>query len=376
MSRGVVLAAAASGMAASAVMQTLLSNATPRIVTELAAPQWYGLIGGSYLLASTLTLPVLAQWADRLGPRRLLALGHLAFASGALAVALAPTMGWLLAARTLQGLGAGAIAPAAIAAISLAFPDRTRSRALAWLALVQVLATGAGAPLGGWFTDGPGWRIGVAAAVPLSLVSLALARCLPTRDTPAKWWRFDARAQWRLWSEARLGPLTLLACLVGAITVGVVTYAPLLFQDRHHLSPTTTGWMLLPMLAGVGCGTSLAGKLAARSWVRPLGWALIGGGLAVALTPSTGLVAGALTAAGLGMGTLFPLLLLDAQAAVRHDQLAQASGAIQFGRNAGATLGVPLLSIWLLTGVTLTGIFLTLTATALAGLLLTRKVAP
>ena len=363
-------------MAGSALMQTLLANATPRIVTDLAAPQWYGFVGGSYLLTSTLTLPLFAQWADRLGPRRLLALGHLAFTVGALGVALAPTMEWLIAARMVQGTGAGAIAPAAIAAIGLVFQGSDRSRALARLALVQVLANGLGAPLGGWFTDGPGWRVGMAAATSLSLISLALAVHLPTLTTPKRWWRFDPRAQWRLWTTARLGPQALLACLIGAITVGVTTYAPLLFQDRHHLSPTATGWLLVPMLVGVGCGTALAGRLTSRPWSRPLGWALIGVGLALALTPPTGLVAVALTTAGLGMGALFPLLLLDAQAAVTPDQLAQASGLIQFGRNAGATLAVPLLSAWLITGAALTGLFLTLTATALTGLFLTRKVAP
>ncbi|MDO5067194.1 MAG: MFS transporter [Propionibacteriaceae bacterium] len=376
MSRTGVLVAAASGMAASAAMQTLLSNATPRIVAELEAPQWYGFVGGSYLAASTLTLPVLAQWADRLGPRRLFALGHLTFTTGALAVALAPTMGWLLAARTLQGLGAGAITPAAIAAIGLVFRDRERTRALAWLALAQVVATGLGAPLGGWFTDGPGWRVGMVAAVPLSLVSLALARNLPTLPPPAGWWRFDARAQWRLWAAARLGGQALLACLIGAVTVGVTTYAPLLFQDRHQLSPTATGWLLLPMLVAAGCGTALAGKLASRPWLRPLAWGLLGLGLGLALAPTTWLVALALAVAGLGMGAILPLPLLDAQDAVARDQLAQASGLIQFGRGVGAALGVPLLSAWLAAGAFgLTGLFLTLTATALAGLLLTRKAA-
>lgn len=376
MSRNGVLIAGASGMAASALMQTLLGNATPRIVTELAAPQWYGFVGGSYLLLSTLTLPIFAQWADRLGPRRIFAFGHLCFVVGALGVAIAPTMSWLLVARMVQGLGAGAIAPAAIAAIGLVCQGRDRNRALAWLALTQVLANGLGAPLGGWFTDGPGWRIGMVAAAPLSLVSLLLAPTFPSRIAPKQWWHFDPRAQWRLWRQAGLGPQALLACLVGVATVGVTTYAPLLLQQAHQLSAERAGWLLVPMLIGAGIGTALVGKLSSNRWFRPANWGLMTLGLALSLSPAVWLVVPGLTLTGVGMGATFPLLLFDAQTRVDQRQLAQASGLIQFGRNAGGALGVPLLSLWLLTGpVSLIGLFLTLTATALAGLFLSRKVA-
>ena len=76
------LTATASGMAASGIMQTLLANATPRIVDELAVPELYGLVAGSYLIASTVTLPLFAQYADRLGPRRIFVIGHLCFVIG------------------------------------------------------------------------------------------------------------------------------------------------------------------------------------------------------------------------------------------------------------------------------------------------------
>ena len=94
-----ILIATASGMAASAMMQTQLANATPRIVEELASPDLYGFVAGSYLIASTLALPLFAQYADRLGPRRVFVAGHICFAVGTAGLVLAPTMPALIAAR-------------------------------------------------------------------------------------------------------------------------------------------------------------------------------------------------------------------------------------------------------------------------------------
>ena len=101
------LTATASGMAASGIMQTLLANATPRIVDELAAPELYGLVAGSYLIASTVTLPLFAQYADRLGPRRIFVIGHLCFVIGTIAMVSAPSMPAFISASWTSRPGPG-----------------------------------------------------------------------------------------------------------------------------------------------------------------------------------------------------------------------------------------------------------------------------
>ena len=143
------LTATASGMAASGIMQTLLANATPRIVDELAVPELYGLVAGSYLIASTVTLPLFAQYADRLGPRRIFLIGHLCFVIGTIAMVPAPSMPAFIAARIVQGVGAGAIAPAALAALGLLLDEKARARAFSQLAVAQVVANVVGEPIGG-----------------------------------------------------------------------------------------------------------------------------------------------------------------------------------------------------------------------------------
>ena len=107
-------------------------------------------------------------------------------------------------------------------------------------------------------------------------------------------------------------------------------------------------------------------------WVSATCWALAACCLPLALLPHLVVVAAALMMAGTGMGLMFPLLLLDAQSAAPEDRLAQAGALTQLGRNAGAGLGVPALSLWLVTGAgagrALTAIFLTMSLAAALGL--------
>ncbi len=366
------LTATASGMAASGIMQTLLANATPRIVDELAAPELYGLVAGSYLIASTVTLPLFAQYADRLGPRRIFVIGHLCFVIGTIAMVPAPSMPAFIAARIMQGVGAGAIAPAALASLGLLLDEQARARAFSQLAVAQVVANVLGGPLGGWFTDGPGWRPGLLTVLPLSLTSLLLATSLPTAEAPSQWWRVSLREQFDLWRIRSLRRLAGIAALVGMVSLGLLTYAPLVLQSLHNLKATTAGWLLAPALVGIGLGTAASGRLADRRWTRPVSWALATCCLPLVLLPRLGVVAIALMGAGVGIGITFPLLLLDIQTAAPHDRLAQAGAMAQLGRNAGAGLGVPALSLWLLawmpTSRALAAVFLTMSLAAVIGL--------
>ena len=368
--RRALLTAAGAGMAVSAMMQTLLGNATPRIVDELVAPELYGWVAGSYLVCSTLLLPPFSQYTDRLGTRRVLVAGHACFLTGTLLMSWAPTMPLLLAARAVQGVGAAAITPAVLAALGLSLDASSRARALSRLAIIQLVANLIGPPLGGWFTDGPGWRLGVLTGVPLSLVALLAARSFPTATPPGGWWRITVRGS----SPRGAGPgaLVWLAALSGVISIGAITYAPLALQTLHGVDATTTGWFLIPMLLGIGTGTLASGRLARSSWARPLGWALSLAGLVLAALPQLVVFLAGITLTGAGAGLILPLLLLDAQASAPRDHMARASGMLQFGRNAGAAAGIPALSLWIVSGLAagpaLTGLFATLAVLAALGL--------
>ena len=95
-----------------AVDQTLLATATPVITRELGGLRDTSWLAVAYLLASVVTVPLYGQLGDRLGRRRVLCGAIALFSLGSLGCGLAPSLGWLLAARVLQGLGGGGCGPA------------------------------------------------------------------------------------------------------------------------------------------------------------------------------------------------------------------------------------------------------------------------
>ena len=376
MSGRAVLLAASLGLAGSAILQTILANATPRIAADFADPAAYTWVSASYLIASAATLPIFAQLTDRVGCRRVFLLGHACFALGAVGVAAAPSLPLFLAARVIQGIGAGAVGPAALAMIGVTYTADVRNRAMGQIAVVQVVANVIGPLLGGWFIDGPGWRLGVLAPVPLSLVALSLIRHVPTRTAAPRWWRLSLGEQ----GDLLRGPLrkhVSLSGIAGAVGLSTITYAPIALQDVQGLSATATGWMLLAMLVAMGMGSGAASRLAATRAVRPAGWALALVGAPLVAVPMPGVTALGLALVGLGLGLITPLVLVDAQRAAPPEHLAQAGGLAQLGRTAGAASAVPALGLTIGLGTPLPRaipvIFGAIAAICAVGLVLNRR---
>jgi MFS family permease len=159
---------------------TIVAVALPAIRhglgTDAATLQW---VVTAYTVAFGGLLVPAGRAADRLGRRRMFAAGLALFTGASLACGLAGTIGVLIAARAVQGVGAALVAPAALALLAVAFPaEPGRGRALAaWTAA----AAGGGASgwlLGGLIADGPGWAWVFLANVPLGAAALAAARGL------------------------------------------------------------------------------------------------------------------------------------------------------------------------------------------------------
>jgi MFS family permease len=167
---------------------------------------------------------------DLYGRRRALVGGLGAFATGALAAALAPGIGTLIAARVLQGLGAAAAVPAALALIGTLYPPGAqRTRALSLLAAMASLGTMTGLVLGGAITDLLGWRWLFAITAALAAApALAAPKLLP-----------EARAQGITVGLDALGAVLVTAALVAILfaltriehhgVVSVCVGAPLLY---------------------------------------------------------------------------------------------------------------------------------------------------
>ncbi|PXX65108.1 EmrB/QacA subfamily drug resistance transporter [Nocardia tenerifensis] len=128
----------------------------------------------AYMLSFAVLLMAGAALGDRLGRRRVLAVGLGLFGLASAACALAPSLEWLIAARAVQGVGAAAVMPTATALLSAAFEPQQRSRALGLFAAITGLATAGGPLVGGAVVQGLAWQWIFWLNIPFAVVLIPL----------------------------------------------------------------------------------------------------------------------------------------------------------------------------------------------------------
>jgi MFS family permease len=112
----------------------------------------------AYVLSVGVLMLTGAVLGDRLGRRRMFVAGLLLFSAASAAAALAPSAGWLIAARAIQGAGAALIMPLSLTLLSAAFPPNHRGAAIgAWSAIIGT-AVAIGPLVGGAIVEGFSWR--------------------------------------------------------------------------------------------------------------------------------------------------------------------------------------------------------------------------
>jgi EmrB/QacA subfamily drug resistance transporter len=141
----------------------------------------------AYTTSFAVLLMAGAALGDRYGRRRVYAAGLGVFVAASAGCALAPTVGWLIAARTVQGAGAALVMPVGLAMISAAFAPAARGKAFGIFSGVTALGAVVGPVLGGAVTQGLGWPAIFWINVPLGLVAIpvVLRRTVETRG-PAR----------------------------------------------------------------------------------------------------------------------------------------------------------------------------------------------
>jgi EmrB/QacA subfamily drug resistance transporter len=130
----------------------------------------------AYTLSFAVLLMACSALGDRYGRRRMLAAGLTLFTAASAACALAPGLGWLIAARAVQGGGAAAVMPAALALLSAAFGPEQRARALGLFAAVTGLATLGGPLVGGAIVQSLSWQWIFWLNLPIGAVLIPLIR--------------------------------------------------------------------------------------------------------------------------------------------------------------------------------------------------------
>ena len=164
--------------------QTILSTALPTIVGDLGGVDHMSWVITGFILASTVMMPVYGRISDLLGRKPVLIAAIVLFIAGSALGAAAGSMGWLITARVVQGLGGGGLMILAQTSIADVVPARERGKYMGVMGAVFAVSSVAGPLLGGWITEGPGWRWAFSFNIPLgilAIIAVAVFLKLPRR---------------------------------------------------------------------------------------------------------------------------------------------------------------------------------------------------
>lgn len=186
----------------------------------LASAQW---VVTAYLLVISVLLPVMGKLGDIRGRRSVHNLGYLGFALGALGCALAPSLGWLIAFRIVQGLGASMYQATNMALIVSLFPPEKRGRALGMISTFVAAGSMIGPSLGGVLIQWISWEACFWLLAGTAIVAWMMAQRFIPKDQPEEQGHIDVTG----------------ALLFGTSLTGLVT--------AIHLS-SEWGWGSLPVV--------------------------------------------------------------------------------------------------------------------------------
>jgi EmrB/QacA subfamily drug resistance transporter len=182
----IVMVAVLIGLFLGALDQTIVGVALPRIVSDLRGSDLYTWVVTAYLLTSTITVPIYGKLGDVFGRQRMLIVGIVIFLTGSALSGLSQSMGELIVFRALQGCGAGALFPIALAVIGDLFTPRERGRYQGLFGAVFGLSFIVGPFLGGVITDDISWHWIFYVNLPVGIVALyAISTRLPNLKTTA-----------------------------------------------------------------------------------------------------------------------------------------------------------------------------------------------
>jgi EmrB/QacA subfamily drug resistance transporter len=398
----VALTAIGSLMAAldTLVVATALSTIRLDLGASVEGLEW---TVNAYNLSFAVLLMTAAALGDRYGRRRFYAVGLALFTAASAACALAPDVGWLIAARAAQGAGAALLMPLGLALLSAAFPPEKRGAAIGMFSAVTGIAVAAGPLVGGAVVEGLSWEwifwlnvpIGLA-AIPLVLTRMDeshgpdAALDLPglalvtggalglvwglVRGNLAGWdapevilsltlgaalttafvaWEARAPAPMlplRLFRSRRFSAGNAASFFTLASLFGCVFFYSQLLQVTLGYGPLDAGLRLMPWTATFITIAPLAGALADRIGERPLmvaGLSLQAAGTAwIALIASPGLeyseLLGPFLVGGVGVSMAIPAAQNSVVGSAADAVIGKAAGANSMMRELGGVFGVAL----------------------------------
>src|SRR5947208_3634884 len=175
-----IVVAVLLGLFLAALDQTVVGTALPRIVTDLRGNDIYTWAFTAYLLTATISGPIYGKISDLFGRRPVLLFAVVVFLVGSALSGFSHEMWQLVAFRALQGLGAGALFPVALAVIGDMFDAAERGKYQGFVGAVFGLSSLIGPAIGGIITDTIGWQWVFFVNLPIGAVVFAVIwRSLP-----------------------------------------------------------------------------------------------------------------------------------------------------------------------------------------------------
>jgi EmrB/QacA subfamily drug resistance transporter len=388
-----------------ALDQTIVATALPTIVGELGGLEHLSWVVTAYLLAATVVGPIYGKLGDLHGRKIVLQTAIVLFLAGSALAGLSRNMPELILFRALQGLGGGGLIVSTIAAVGDIIAPRERGRYQGFFGAAFGAATVLGPLLGGFFVDSLSWRWIFYVNLPLGILALGvigasfpprrggvrhtvdyagvllLAACLSAvvlftslGGTTYPWRSLfivslivlsiallalfilvERRAvepilPLELFRNAIVRVTTAVSFIVGFSLFGASTFLPLYLQTVKGRSPTASGLLMTPMMAGVLLTSISSGQLISR-WGRYRPFPIAGTAIMTLallllsrLAVETSLWRASLTmlVLGMGLGLVMQVLVIAAQNAVDYRHLGVASSSTILFRQIGGSIGVSL----------------------------------
>jgi EmrB/QacA subfamily drug resistance transporter len=398
-----IVAAVLLGLFLAALDQTVVGTALPKIVTDLRGNDIYTWAFTAYILTSTISGPIYGKLSDLFGRRPILLFAVSVFLLGSLLSGLSQEMWQFVAFRGIQGLGAGALFPVALAVIGDMFDASERGKYQGLVGAVFGLSSVIGPAIGGVITDTVGWHWVFFVNLPLgAVVFVVIWRALPTFRPAGARPKIDylgasvlagalvpllvglTNKQSGNWSDPAVGGLIALGLAIAAIFVWVESraaepliplglfrnrafsisviamfaasmafFAPIVFLPRwfqvvQGSSATQSGYQLLALLGGLIISAMGSGQIVARTGrykvLALVAAATLGVGLFLlsnlrADTPLPILFVW-MFITGLGVGPMFSIFTLVVQGAVAPQQIGTATSSLTLFQQVGGSVGL------------------------------------
>ena len=384
---------------------TIVSNALPSIVADLHGNQTqYTWVVVATLLTMTATTPIWGKLADLFSKKVLVQSALVIFSIGSVIAGFAPSMGVLIGARAVQGLGVGGLTALVQVVIASMVTPRERGRYSGYIGATFALATVSGPLIGGVLVDTAGWRWCFFVGLPVAVAAFLLLQKtlhLPVLRREVKidylgafllvggvsmllvWVSLaGTNFEWvsttsfalllaglvvvaaaiyvemrvaaepvvpmRLFRDRTTSLATAASVLIGVAMFGSTVYLSQYFQLARGMSPTEAGLMSVAMVGGLLVSSIITGRIISDTglWKRYLvgGMVLVIIGLALLSTidDTTNLVLVGVFMAilGLGLGATMQNLVLSVQNNAAQADMGAASSVVSFFRSMGGSAGV------------------------------------